>query len=70
MMTTAIPTDPRELADYLERAELDSSRAPDARATLREERMTPIGAIRSGDAKVIARARDEALRVARMWDGY
>lgn len=69
-MTTTIPTNPRQLLSYLEWAEVDGSRAADCRDMLRQERFALASALRSGDAEKIAAARDEALRVARMWDGF
>ncbi len=65
--TQKIPTNPTKLVTYLEWAEVDSRRAPDARRVLRDERFSLIAALRSGDASKIATARDEAVRVATMW---
>lgn len=64
-----IPTQPNALLDWLERAETDSKRAPDHRRELRAEREALHVAIQSSDAARIKAARDEALRVARMWEG-
>lgn len=70
MGTQKIPTSPTALMAYLEYAEVDGSRAGDCRRILREERIRLASALRSGDARTIAAARDEALRVARDWDGF
>lgn len=60
---------PAVLLGHLERAEIDGARAPDARRVLSAERQSLALAMRSGDAAKISAARDEALRVARMWEG-
>ena len=66
----AIPTDPRKLLAYLEWSEVDSSRAPDCRRILRDERVALASALRGGDGAAITAARDEALRVAKEWAAY
>lgn len=65
-----IPTKPTELLRYLEYAEVAGRRAPDARRVLRQERFALQSAVRSGNAAKIAAARDEAVRVATMWEGF
>jgi len=69
-MKTTIPNDPKQLLIYLEWAEVDGSRAADARRVLQGERVALSAALQSGDAARIAAARNEAVRVARMWEGY
>lgn len=66
----AIPTDPRKLLAHLEWAEVDPARAPDCRRVLRREREALALALRSGDARRIGEARDEAVRTVCMWEGY
>ena len=65
-----IPTDPRTLVSYLTVAEIDTDRAADCRRVLMQERFALSAALDSGDAAKIAAARDEAVRVATMWQGY
>ena len=67
-MTNQIPNSPTKLHDYLVSAEVDPTRAADTRRMLRNERFALAAALRSGDATKIAAARDEALRVAQMWE--
>ena len=64
---TKIPIRPAALIRYLEWAEVDSSREAICRRVLRDERMRLVVAVNAGDAAAIAQARDEAVRVAKMW---
>ena len=66
-MLTIIPTNPTDLLAYLEWAEVDPNRAQDTRRVLRDERVFLLAAVRGGDSGKIASARDEAVRVCKMW---
>lgn len=54
----------------LEWAEVDPARALDARTVLRDERFALISALRTGDPARIGRAKTEAERVLRLWEGF
>lgn len=58
---------PRQIEAKLEWAEVNSNYAADTRLMMQAERFSLQSALRSGDAAKIAAARDEALRVAKMW---
>lgn len=67
--TVKIPTDPKTLLTWLEWQEVSPERAVDCRRVLRAERQRLALALRSGNRQEIAAARDEARRVAEMWEG-
>lgn len=69
-MYDKIPTDPRKLETWLSFAELDGERARDCRRMMTDLRMGLTIALRSGDRKQITAARDKAVRVAEMWQGF
>jgi len=58
---------PKQLCDRLEWMDVDGDVARDCRDVLRSERFSLTAALRTGNAEKIAKARDEALRVVRLW---
>ena len=58
---------PAQVESRLEWSEVDGNYAADTRRMMRDERFSLQAALRSGDAAKIAAARDEAVRVAKMW---